>query len=91
MLVSKESSRVELSTKVRAHSGSIGVTQVELNKRREAEVNELRKNVEDANIQQESTLANLKKKQGITAEMTEQIDALGKMKSKFEKDKVTRS
>ena len=89
MLVSKESSRVELSTKVRAHSGSIGVTQVELNKRREAEVNELRKNVEDANIQQESTLANLKKKQGeATAEMTEQIDALGKMKSKIEKDKV---
>merc|ERR1739844_165229 len=44
--------------------------------------------VEEANIQQESILGNLKRKQGdATAEMTEQIDALGKMKSKIEKDK----
>merc|ERR1712088_613172 len=63
--------------------------QVELNKKREAEVNKLRKDVEEANIQQESILSNLKRKQGdATAEMTEQIDALGKMKSKIEKDKV---
>merc|ERR1712001_329539 len=63
--------------------------QVELNKKREAEVNKLRKDVEEANIQQESVLANLKRKQGdASAEMTEQIDALGKMKSKIEKDKV---
>merc|ERR1719204_1186922 len=45
--------------------------------------------MEEANIQQESILSNLKRKQGdATAEMTEQIDALGKMKSKIEKDKV---
>merc|ERR1719516_807206 len=57
--------------------------QVELNKKRESEVNKLRKDVE------ESILSNLKRKQGdATAEMTEQIDALGKMKSKIEKDKV---
>merc|ERR1711881_368383 len=63
--------------------------QVELNKKREAEVNKLRKDVEEANIQQESILSNMKRKQGdATAEMTEQIDALGKMKSKIEKDKV---
>merc|ERR1712212_514688 len=63
--------------------------QVELNKKRESEVNKLRKDVEEANIQQESILSNLKRKQGdTTAEMTEQIDALGKMKSKIEKDKV---
>merc|ERR1711936_1565012 len=63
--------------------------QVELNKKRDAEVNKLRKDVEEANIQQESILGNLKRKQGdATAEMTEQIDALGKMKSKIEKDKV---
>merc|ERR1719204_1378021 len=56
---------------------------------REAEVGKLRKDVEEANIQQESILSNLKRKQGdATAEMTEQIDALGKMKSKIEKDKV---
>merc|ERR1719187_2718250 len=63
--------------------------QVELNKKREAEVAKLRKDVEEANIQQEPVLANLKRKQGdAVAEMTEQIDALGKMKSKIEKDKV---
>merc|ERR1719495_2433887 len=63
--------------------------QVELNKKREAEVQKLRKDLEAANIQQESILANLKRKQGdATAEMSEQIDALGKMKSKIEKDKV---
>merc|ERR1719205_519025 len=49
--------------------------QVELNKKREAEVAKLRKDVEEANIQQESVLANLKRKQGdASAEMTEQID-----------------
>merc|ERR1712055_47752 len=64
-------------------------SQVELNKKREAEVQKLRKDVEEANIQQESIMSNLKRKQGdATAEMTEQIDALGKMKSKIEKDKV---
>ena len=89
LLISKESSKVELSTKVGAHSGSIGAAQVELNKKREAEVNELRKNVENANIQQESILANLKRKQGeATAKMTEQVDALEKIKSKIMKDKV---
>merc|ERR1712083_493107 len=50
--------------------------QVELNKKRDAEVNKLRKDVEEANIQQESILGNLKRKQGdATAE-------------KIEKDKV---
>merc|ERR1719402_939813 len=63
--------------------------QVELNKKRESEVAKLRKDVEEANIQQESILSNLKRKQGdASSEMTEQIDALGKMKSKIEKDKV---
>merc|ERR1712115_221105 len=63
--------------------------QVELNKKGEAEVQKLRKDVEEADIQQENILANLKRKQGdAIAEMTEQIDALGKMKSKIEKDKV---
>merc|ERR1719347_109662 len=63
--------------------------QVELNKKRESEVQKLRKDVEAANIQQESILANLKRKQAdANIQMSEQIDALGKMKSKIEKDKV---
>ena len=63
--------------------------QVELNKKREAEVQKLRKDVEEANIQQENILANLKRKQGdAIAEMSEEIDVLSKMKSKIEKEKV---
>merc|ERR1712004_674946 len=61
----------------------------ELNKKREAEVQKLRKDLEEANIQHESVLMNLKKKhQDAIQEMTEQIDQLTKMKSKIEKDKT---
>merc|ERR1712079_944415 len=69
-------------------AGGATAAQVELNKKREAEVNKLRKDLEEANIQQESTLINLKKKhQDAVAEMSEQIDQLSKMKAKIEKDK----
>merc|ERR1712209_114669 len=64
------------------------VAQVELNKKREAEIVKLRKDVEEANIASESVLSNLKRKQGdAVLEMQEQIDALAKMKAKIEKDK----
>merc|ERR1719219_2335712 len=64
------------------------VAQVELNKKREAEIIKLRKDVEEANIASESVLSNLKRKQGdSTLEMQEQIDALCKIKAKIEKDK----
>merc|ERR1719278_2550591 len=64
------------------------VAQVELNKKREAEIIKLRKDVEEANIASESVLSNLKRKQGdSTLEMQEQIDALQKMKAKIDKDK----
>merc|ERR1712076_231864 len=70
-------------------AGGATIAQVELNKKREAEVQKLRKDVEESNIQQESILANLKRKQGdAVSEMSEQIDALGKIKSKIEKEKV---
>merc|ERR1719260_736699 len=65
------------------------VAQVELNKKREAEIVKLRKDVEEANIASESVLSNLKRKQGdAVLEMTEQIDALQKMKAKIDKDKA---
>merc|ERR1739846_162783 len=65
------------------------VAQVELNKKREAEIVKLRKDVEEANIANESVLGNLKRKQGdAVLEMTEQIDALQKMKAKIDKDKA---
>ena len=48
----------------------------------------LRKDLEEAAIQQEATILSLKKKhQDAIAEMTEQIDQLNKMKGKIEKDK----
>merc|ERR1712048_440311 len=69
-------------------AGGATAAQIELNKKREAEVQKLRKDLEEANIQHESVLMNLKKKhQDAIQEMTEQIDQLTKMKSKIEKDK----
>merc|ERR1712106_267702 len=62
--------------------------QVELNKKRDAEVSKLRKDSEEAHIQREATVVGMKKKQqDACAEMTEQIDQLTKMKAKVEHDK----
>merc|ERR1711997_418505 len=69
-------------------AGGATTAQIELNKKREAEVGKLRKDIEEVNIQNESVLMNLKKKhQDAIQEMTEQIDQLAKMKSKIDKDK----
>merc|ERR1739844_894096 len=69
-------------------AGGATGAQIELNKKREAEVGKLRKDLEEANIQHEAVLMNLKKKhQDAIQEMSEQIDQLSKMKSKIEKDK----
>jgi len=70
-------------------AGGATAAQIELNKKREAEVNKLRKDLEEANIQHDSVLMSLKKRhQDAVQEMNEQIDQLQKMKSKIEKDKV---
>merc|ERR1719394_1963632 len=62
--------------------------QVELNKKREAMLAKLRKDLEEAHIQNESTLVSLKKKHAeALAECSEQIDLLNKMKYKIEKDR----
>lgn len=69
-------------------AGGATSAQMELNKKRESEVAKLRKDLEEAHIQQESTMLNLKRKhQDAVAEMSEQIDQLSKMKAKIEKDK----
>merc|ERR1712121_321925 len=63
--------------------------QVELNKKREAEIAKLRKDIEEANIQNESVLSNLKRKQADSiGELQDQVDALQKVKAKIDKDKV---
>jgi len=77
-----------LSERLSDASGATSA-QLELNKKREAEVGKLRKDIEEARILHESVLMNLKKKhQDAIQEMSEQIDQLTKMKSKIEKDKT---
>merc|ERR1719427_5142 len=72
-------------------AGSNTTTQIELNKKREAELAKLKCDLEENNIAHEGTLAALRQKHNNTmAEMGEQIDNLNKMKSKSEKDKAGR-
>jgi len=78
----------ELTERIEEASGATAA-QMELNKKREAEVIRMRKDLEEINIQQESTVLSLKKKhQDAIMEMSEQIDQLGKLKSRVEKDNV---
>merc|ERR1719195_1643931 len=69
-------------------AGGATAAQVDLNKKREAEINKLRRDLEEANIQHEGILVALKKKHvDATSEMSEQVDQLNKMKQKVEKEK----
>merc|ERR1712083_604697 len=70
-------------------AGGATAAQIELNKKREAELQKLRKDLEESNIQHDSIVNGLKKKQSdAVQEMNEQIDQLQKMKSKIERDKT---
>merc|ERR1719365_503292 len=70
-------------------AGSNTSTQIELNKKREAELLKLKGELEEANIAHEGTLAALRQKHNNTmAEMGEQIDSLNTNKAKSEKDKA---
>merc|ERR1719266_338429 len=70
-------------------SGVATAAQMELNKKRDVEINKMRKDVEENNIHHETTLLSLRKKhQDAVCEMSEQIDQLGKLKQKIEKDKM---
>jgi hypothetical protein len=69
-------------------AGSATSGQIELNKKREAELAKLRRELEELNVQHESSMAGLRKKHNdAVAEMAEQIDNLNKMKAKAEKDR----
>merc|ERR1711915_216160 len=62
-------------------AGNATASQVELNKKREAELAKLRRDLEESNIQHEAALASLRKKHNdAVAEMSDQIDHLTKMK-----------
>jgi len=69
-------------------AGNNTSTQIELNKKREAELFKLKAELEESNIAHEGTLAALRQKHNNTmSELGEQIDAINKMKAKAEKDK----
>ena len=70
-------------------AGSNTATQVELNKKREAELARIRGELDQLNIAQESTLAALRMKHNKNmGELGEQIDNLNSNKMKGEKDKA---
>merc|ERR1719431_792702 len=70
-------------------AGSNTSTQIELNKKREAELAKLKAELEEANIAHEGTFAALRSKHNNTmSEMGESIDTLNKNKAKSEKDKA---
>lgn len=73
----------ELSERLE-ESGGATSSQIELNKRREAELSKLRRDLEESNLQHEQAMSNLRKKHNDTvAEMSEQIDQLNKHKAKW--------
>jgi hypothetical protein len=64
--------------------GGASSAQLEINKKREAELAKLRRDLEEANLQHEATAQQLRKKhQDAVNEMGEQIDQLQKLKNKF--------
>merc|ERR1719458_2057611 len=70
-------------------AGNNTATQIDLNKKREAELAKLKAELEESNIGHEGTLAALRQKHNNNmSEMGEQIDGLNKNKGKAEKDKA---
>ncbi|XP_048831315.1 myosin-6-like [Brienomyrus brachyistius] len=69
-------------------AGGATSAQVELNKKRETEFQKLRRDLEEATLQHETTTAALRKKHADSmAELGEQIDNLQRVKQKLEKEK----
>uniref|UniRef100_A0A8C2UFW0 Myosin heavy chain, skeletal muscle, adult-like n=1 Tax=Coturnix japonica TaxID=93934 RepID=A0A8C2UFW0_COTJA len=89
-----EKHRADLSRELEEISGRLeeagGATaaQIEMNKKREAEFQKMRRDLEEATLQHEATAAALRKKHAdSTAELGEQIDNLQRVKHKLEKEK----
>uniref|UniRef100_H2RE58 Myosin heavy chain 3 n=1 Tax=Pan troglodytes TaxID=9598 RepID=H2RE58_PANTR len=77
----------ELSERLE-EAGGVTSTQIELNKKREAEFLKLRRDLEEATLQHEAMVATLRKKHADSvAELGEQIDNLQRVKQKLEKEK----
>ncbi|NXJ77631.1 MYH4 protein, partial [Trogon melanurus] len=77
----------EISGRVE-EAGGATTSGTELNKKREAEFQKMRRDLEEATLQHEATAAALRKKHAdSTAELGEQIDNLQRVKQKLEKEK----
>ncbi|XP_023270014.1 myosin heavy chain, fast skeletal muscle-like [Seriola lalandi dorsalis] len=77
----------EISERLEEAGGATSV-QIEMNKKREAEFQKLRRDLEESTLQHEATSAALRKKQADSvAELGEQIDNLQRVKQKLEKEK----
>ncbi|XP_071378237.1 myosin heavy chain, fast skeletal muscle-like [Centroberyx affinis] len=69
-------------------AGGATAAQIEVNKKREAEFQKLRRDLEESTLHHEATAAALRKKHADTvAELGEQIDNLQRVKQKLEKEK----
>ncbi|XP_075181073.1 uncharacterized protein LOC142251908 [Anomaloglossus baeobatrachus] len=77
----------EISERLEEAGGATSA-QVELNKKREAEFQKMRRDLEESTLQHEATSAALRKKHADSvAELGEQIDNLQRVKQKLEKEK----
>ncbi|KAM4031324.1 myosin heavy chain, skeletal muscle, adult-like [Anomaloglossus baeobatrachus] len=90
-----EKQRTELSRELEdiserlEEAGGASAVQIEMNKKREADFHKLRRDLEEANLQHESVVATLRKKQADgMAELAEQIENLQRIKQKLEKEKT---
>jgi len=64
-------------------AGGATQAQIEVNKKREAELQKLRRDLEEAHAQNEAQIATIRKKQqDAVNELTEQVDQLQKVKQK---------
>uniref|UniRef100_A0A3B4TZE4 Myosin heavy chain 6 n=1 Tax=Seriola dumerili TaxID=41447 RepID=A0A3B4TZE4_SERDU len=69
-------------------AGGATAAQIEMNKKREAEFQKMRRDLEEATLQHEATAAALRKKNADSvADLGEQIDNLQRVKQKLEKEK----
>ncbi|XP_067860431.1 myosin-1B-like [Heptranchias perlo] len=77
----------EISERLEEAGGATAV-QIEMNKKREAEFQKMRRDLEESTLQHEAIAAALRKKQADSvAELGEQIDNLQRVKQKLEKEK----
>ncbi|GAB1296250.1 Myosin-8 [Apodemus speciosus] len=77
----------EISERLEEAGGATSA-QIEMNKKREAEFQKLRRDLEESTLQHEATSAALRKKHADSmAELGEQIDNLQRVKQKLEKEK----